>query len=50
MVGLVQLEEGPRVVSRLVNVDDVELIPGLKLKVRFDGIDGDTVLATFEPE
>nr|WP_271209058.1 OB-fold domain-containing protein [Rhodococcus wratislaviensis]GLK33510.1 hypothetical protein GCM10017611_03520 [Rhodococcus wratislaviensis] len=50
VVGLVQLEEGPRVVSRLVNVDDVELIPGLKLKVRFDDIDGDTVLATFEPE
>ncbi|WP_158409762.1 Zn-ribbon domain-containing OB-fold protein [Gordonia sp. KTR9] len=50
VVGLVQLEEGPRVVSRLVNVADVELTPGLKLKVRFDEVDGDTMIATFEPE
>ncbi|QIX53696.1 hypothetical protein HFP48_29180 (plasmid) [Rhodococcus sp. DMU1] len=50
VVALVQLEEGPRLVSRLVNVNDIELTPGLRLKVRFDQVDDDTALATFEPE
>jgi uncharacterized OB-fold protein len=48
-VALVQLEEGPRVVSRIVNVESGELASGLKLKVRFDKVDQDIALATFEP-
>lgn len=49
VVALVQLEEGPRVVSRVVNVDASELAAGLKLRVRFDEIGPDIALATFEP-
>jgi uncharacterized protein len=48
-VALVQLEEGPRVVSRIVNVESGELASGLKLKVRFDKVDQNITLATFEP-
>ena len=50
IVVLVELEEGIRLVSNLVDVgaDDVSI--GMPVQVRFDAFDGDVVLPVFVPQ
>lgn len=49
VVALVQLDEGPRVVARLVNVESTQLALGLRLRVKFLTVEIDFSLAVFEP-
>lgn len=48
-VALVQLEEGPRLVSRLANFNNDDLAIGRKLKLKVELVDDEFALPVFEP-
>lgn len=48
-VALVQLEEGPRLVSRLANFNPDDLTIGLKLRLKFESVADKFSLPVFEP-
>ncbi len=48
-VALVQLEEGPRLVSRLSNVDPANLVLGMKLRLKIHHVTDEFFLPVFEP-
>jgi uncharacterized OB-fold protein len=50
IVVLVELEEGVRLVSNLVDVEPDDVSIGMPVHVRFDAFDGDVVLPVFVPE
>jgi uncharacterized OB-fold protein len=50
IVVLVELEEGVRVVSNLVDIEPGAASIGMPVRVRFDTFDGDVVLPVFVPE
>ena len=50
IVVLVELEEGVRLVSNLVDVEPDDASIGMAVRVRFDAFDGDVVLPVFVPE
>ena len=50
IVALIELEEGTRVVSNLVDVTPDDAMIGMPVRVRFDAFDGDVVLPMFVPE
>jgi uncharacterized OB-fold protein len=50
IVALVELEEGTRLVTNLVDVEPNEVAIGMPVVVRFDAFDGDLVLPVFVPE
>jgi uncharacterized OB-fold protein len=49
IVALIELEEGTRVVSNLVDVTPDAARIGMPVQVRFDAFDGDVVLPMFVP-
>ena len=49
IVVLVELEEGVRLVSNLVDIDPEAAAIGMPVQVRFDRFDGDVVLPVFLP-
>lgn len=50
IVALIELEEGTRLVSNLVDVAPEDAAIGMPVRVRFDAFDGDVVLPMFAPE
>jgi uncharacterized OB-fold protein len=50
IVVLVELEEGVRLVSNLVDIEPEAVAIGMAVRVRFDTFDGDVVLPVFVPE
>ena len=50
IVALIELEEGTRLVSNLVDVAPENAAIGMPVRVRFDAFDGDVVLPMFVPE
>jgi uncharacterized OB-fold protein len=50
IVVLVELEEGVRLVSNLVDIEPESVSIGMPVQVRFDTFDGDVVLPVFVPE
>jgi uncharacterized protein len=50
IVALVELEEGVRLVTNLVEVTPDEVSMGMRVVVRFERFDNDVVLALFAPE
>lgn len=46
---VVELEEGPRMISSIVGVDDAELATGMAVEVLFDDVADDLTLARFQP-
>ena len=50
IVALVELEEGVRIVSNLVDIEPAAVTIGMPVQVRFDAFDGDVVLPVFVPE
>ena len=50
IVALIELEEGTRVVSNLVDVTPDDAVIGMPVRVRFDAFDDDVVLPMFVPE
>jgi uncharacterized OB-fold protein len=50
IVVLVELEEGTRIVSNLVDVAPEDASIGMRVHVRFDSFDDDVVLPVFVPE
>jgi uncharacterized OB-fold protein len=50
IVALIELEEGTRLVSNLVDVAPEDAAIGMPVRVRFDAFDGDVVLPIFVPE
>jgi hypothetical protein len=49
IVALVELEEGTRLVTNLVDVDPADVTIGMDVRVRFDHFDNDLVLPQFVP-
>jgi uncharacterized protein len=50
IVVLVELEEGVRIVSNLVDIEPDAASIGMPVRVRFDTFDGDVVLPVFVPD
>ncbi len=50
IVGLVELEEGTRLVANLIDVDPDDVRIGSAVRVTFETFDGDLVLPAFTPE
>ena len=50
IVALIQLEEGVRIVSNLLNIDPDDVTIGMPVEVAFETFDGDVVLHQFRPE
>jgi uncharacterized OB-fold protein len=50
IVALIELEEGTRLVSNLVDVAPEDAAIGMPVRVRFDAFDGDVVPPMFVPE
>ena len=48
-VAIVQLEEGPRMMSNIVNIDLTDLRVDLPVKVVFDSVNETTSLPRFRP-
>jgi len=48
-VAMVDLEEGPRVVGRLINADRAKLKAGMSVKTRYEDMDKELTLLNFEP-
>ena len=48
-VAMVDLEEGPRVVGRLVNADRAKIKAGMPVKARYEDMDKELTLLNFEP-
>jgi len=48
-VAMVDLEEGPRIVGRLVNADKAKLKAGMPVKARYEDMDKELTLLNFEP-
>ena len=48
-VAMVDLDEGPRVVGRLVNADKAKIKAGMKVKARYEDLDQELTLMYFEP-
>jgi uncharacterized protein len=49
VVALIELDEGPRLVSNVVGVDPERVTISQRVKVRFDPVGPDTVLPRFAP-
>jgi uncharacterized OB-fold protein len=49
VVALVELEEGPRLVTNLIGIDAVEVRIGLPVAVEFVAVDPDLTLPLFRP-
>ena len=49
-VALIELDEHVRIVSRLVNVVPADVAIGLRVRVRFEPLTGDTSYFVFEPD
>jgi uncharacterized OB-fold protein len=49
-VALVELEEGPRMVGRLVGCDRDEMEAGMRVTVQYDEVDSELTLLNFTPE
>lgn len=49
VAAMVDLEEGPRVLTRLVGVDPAEVVIGMALQATFEKVDEDEGLVLFEP-
>jgi uncharacterized OB-fold protein len=49
VVALVELEEGPRVVSNLIDVDASQVTIGMPVEVAFVRVDPDLILPLFRP-
>jgi uncharacterized OB-fold protein len=49
-VCLVELDEGPRIFSNVVNCDSRDLIIGMRLRVKFEVTEGRFVRPVFEPD
>ena len=45
----VELEEGPRLVSNLVGVDNKDIRVGMRVQVHFDDVTSDVTLVKFKP-
>lgn len=50
IVALVDLDEGTRLVTNLVDVDEAAVHIGMRVRVRFEEFDGGLVLPLFAPE
>ncbi|MDP1804255.1 MAG: OB-fold domain-containing protein [Acidimicrobiales bacterium] len=48
--GGAELEEGPRLVTNLVDVDATDVHIGMAVEVGYETFDGDVVLHQFHPE
>ena len=48
-VAMVDLEEGPRIVGRLINADRAKLKAGIPVKARYEDMDKELTLLNFEP-
>ncbi len=48
-VAQIELEEGPRLTSNIVGIDNAALEVGLEVEVIFDDVDGETTLPRFRP-
>ena len=49
-VGAVDLEEGARIVARLINTQIEDLSPGMKFRVAWEPVSDDLNMYVFEPE
>ena len=49
-LAVVQLDEGPRMHTNLVNVDVEQIYVGLRVQVVFDDVTDEFTLPKFEPE
>jgi uncharacterized OB-fold protein len=49
VLALVQMEEGPRIVGRLIGCNSKQLKADMPVKVRYDDVDSDLTLLNFEP-
>lgn len=50
VVALVDLEEGPRVMTNVVGVDPEDMTVGMPVRARFEVVSDDAGIALFEPE
>ncbi len=48
-LAVVQLDEGPRMHTNLVNVDGDDVCVGMRVKIVFDDVTGEITLPKFEP-
>ena len=49
IIAVVELDEGPRLTTTLVNVDEAEITVGMRLQPVFDDVDEQTTLLRYEP-
>ena len=49
LYAIVQLDEGPRIVTNVVEIDPEQAEIGMRLKVRFDDVTDDVTLPKFAP-
>ena len=49
IIAVVELDEGPRLTSTLVNVDERDIRVGMRLQPVFDDVDEHTTLLRYEP-
>ena len=49
LYAIVQLDEGPRIVTNVVDIDPEQAEIGMRLKVRFDDVTDDVTLPKFAP-
>lgn len=49
VAAIVELDEGPRMMTRLVEVDGVEITMGMRLRARFEPLDDDVTIVVFAP-
>jgi uncharacterized OB-fold protein len=49
VAAIVELEEGPRMMTRIVDCDDDDIVMGMSLRARFEPLDDDVTIVVFEP-
>jgi hypothetical protein len=49
VVALVDLDEGPRVMTNLVGIDPDDVRIGMRVRVRFEAVSEDASIPLFEP-
>ena len=49
VAAIVELDEGPRMMTRIVDQDDHELTMGMRLQARYEPIDDDVTIVVFAP-
>ena len=49
MVALVDLDEGPRLMTNMVGCEPEDLVIGMPVRVRFEPVSDDASLPMFEP-